>query len=130
MPRISFYRQENAVIRPPFEKKWLTVPVNIFEDESISWEAKGFLVYALGKSDNHLIKIKDIKKKSTLSSDVFTIVKELLYAGYIKRKPKYRRSYDRSILKNGFEFHVYDVKQPISPQEKKELDEEFNEKAV
>ena len=74
------------------EEKFYILDKKISEDETLSWQARGLLVYLLGKPDNwqvnvtHLTKCTAKAKKKTGRDGVFAILDELLEAGYMQRE--------------------------------------------
>lgn len=75
-------------------------------DNSLSYKAKGILMYLLSKPDNWQVYEKEIVKHSTDGRDaVRSGLQELVKAGYIKRDPKRN---ERGQFK-GYEYSVYEV---------------------
>ncbi|WP_318549346.1 DnaD domain protein [Geobacillus thermoleovorans] len=78
----------------------------VFEDERISWKAKGMLGYLLSKPDNWQVYIADLENKSKDGRDaVRSGLKELEETGYIRRTKK-RNNKGRF---EGWEYEVYET---------------------
>lgn len=67
--------------------EWAIVPKAAVNDESLSWEARGMLLYLLEKPDDWQIMFQDLVRKSPAQDDKCRrILKELEGQGYVHRK--------------------------------------------
>ena len=59
---------------------------NVINDEVLSYQAKGLLIYLLSKPSNWTVKKFDLVKKANGSSEYFVtkVIKELCDAGYMR----------------------------------------------
>jgi len=75
-----------SIFRIKKEKNFVVIDKCLINDFSISWKAKGILVYLLSKPNDWILIVNDIIKHSTDGRDgVYSGLKELETAGYIKR---------------------------------------------
>jgi hypothetical protein len=59
----------------------------IDKDSRISWQAKGLLTYLIGKPDDWTVRVGDLIKRASNGRDaVYSIINELIEAGYIERE--------------------------------------------
>lgn len=105
-----------SIIRGPKpENNWYLLDKNISQDRRLSWQARGLLVYLLGKPDHWQVSVEALKKetidsvKPTSRDGIYSILKELESSGYVSRKP----SRDDSGRMSGFEYVVSE--QPLTP---------------
>lgn len=71
------------------ESNFYILDKSISEDSSLSWEARGMLIYLLGKPDNWEVSVKALIKQGKAGRDkVYSILKELINAGYVIREAK------------------------------------------
>ncbi len=95
-----------AIIRTPKpDSNFYILDKRISEDKSLGWAARGLLVFILGKPDHWSLSVqnlinetKDAKDKSARDR-VYSILNELIAAGYIKR--------DGQSVKAGGKFSSY-----------------------
>lgn len=81
----------------------------IFEDEALSWKAKGLLGYLLSRPDDWVTRMSDLKKRSKDGIDgTRSAVCELESAGYLKR---YRERDEQGQFK-GFVVEVHEIPVP------------------
>lgn len=80
---------------PKVETGFYVLDKEISEDSSISWAARGVLIFLLGKPDNwnvsvqHLVnQTADLKTRSTGRDGIRSILAELEAAGYLTRERK------------------------------------------
>lgn len=67
---------------------YVIIDKQIFDNNNLSWKAKGILGYLLSKPDNWKISIADLIKQSKDGRmSVYTGLKELENHGYLKRAP-------------------------------------------
>lgn len=94
-----------SIIRVSKTENYSVISNSILNDESISWKAKGILIYLLSKPDNWQVYIEHLKKQST-DGRISTAngIKELIESGYIIRD--YKRT-----EKGRFEGYNYIVKE-------------------
>lgn len=79
-----------SIVRAARKTQYYVLPTTTIEDDRLSWEARGLLVYLLQKSDNwnanvnHLIsQTKNCLGKAAKRDKVYSILKELRMAGYV-----------------------------------------------
>lgn len=95
----------------------------ISEDRNLSWAARGLLVFLLGKPDHWEISVEHLRKetensdKATGRDGVYTLIKALRKAGYVKRF----RARTADGLLDGYDYVVYD--EPITLGEAEDEDE-------
>jgi hypothetical protein len=82
-----------SIIRAARKNQFYILPTPTIEDDRLSWEARGMLVYLLSKQDNWTVQIKDLINrtknaigKSSGRDKVYSVLKELQMAGYIVRR--------------------------------------------
>lgn len=80
-----------SIIRLERKTQFYVLPTDTIEDDRLSWEARGLLVYLLQKPDNwnanvkHLIaRTENCLGKSSRRDKVYAILKELRMAGYVR----------------------------------------------
>lgn len=85
------------------ENPFVQIDRYVFEDEHLSWKAKGLMGYLLSRPDNWKIRHTDLTKRAKESKNTVTaILKELQLAGYI--------NYYQERLEGGkFGKWIYDV---------------------
>lgn len=81
-----------SIIRSARPSQFYILPTTTINDERLSWEARGLLIYLLSKQDYWKVQIKDLinQTKGAIGrpagrDKVYTILKELRIAGYIVR---------------------------------------------
>ena len=75
-----------SIFRIKKDRNFVIVSKTLINDLTVSWKAKGILIYLLSKPDNWELVIGDIISHSTDGRDkVYSGLKELETAGYIKR---------------------------------------------
>lgn len=88
--------------------EFVTVHKAFIHDASLSWKAKGILLYLLSRPDDwQIYETELIKHTSDKLSSLKSGLKQLEEAGYIKRK----RKRDDQGRMQGYEYEVYE--QPI-----------------
>lgn len=71
------------------EKPFVMIERIIFEDDGLSWRAKGLLGYLLSRPDNWSVCVADLVNRSTDGRDsCYAALKELGEAGYISKEAK------------------------------------------
>lgn len=82
-----------SIVRAARKNQFYVLPTTTIEDNRLSWEARGMLVYLLSKPDHWEVNIKDLlaRTRNCLGrrsgrDKVYLILKELQMAGYIVRK--------------------------------------------
>lgn len=81
---------QKTIIRVEKNKKnpYVMIDKRFFEDERLSWKAKGLLGYLLSRPDNWKVKIYDLINRSTDGRDsVYSGLKELEKFGYLENSP-------------------------------------------
>jgi DnaD/phage-associated family protein len=92
------------------ENPFVQIDRTVFEDQSLSWKAKGILGYLLSKPDNWQIYITDLEKKAKDGRDsVRTGLRELEEHGYVRKVRA--RTTDGKFA--GWEYQVFET--PINP---------------
>lgn len=72
------------------DNPYVIMDKRIFEDESLSWRAKGLLGYLLSRPDNWRIIVGDLIKRSTEGRDaVRATLRELSVSGYLCRERRH-----------------------------------------
>ena len=81
-----------SIIRAPkVESFFYVLDKKISEDKRLSWQARGLLVYLLGKPDHWKVSIEALKaetidsRKPTSRDGIYSMLDELSSAGYINR---------------------------------------------
>jgi len=81
-----------SIIRAARKSQFYTLPTATIDDDRLSWEARGLLIYLLSKPDHWMVQVKDLINrtrnaigKSSGRDKVYTILNELRAAGYIIR---------------------------------------------
>jgi hypothetical protein len=81
-----------SIIRSPRpDSNFYILDKSISEDETLSWAARGLLVFLLGKPDNWRISVEHLKRqtqesaKPTGRDGIYSLLMELMNAGYIRR---------------------------------------------
>ena len=83
----------------------------LIKDKSLSWQARGLLVYLLSKPDNWTVTKMDLASQSPVGGDaVATILKELEVNAYIKRK-----KFQNKLGRWEWETYVFDEPYTIPP---------------
>lgn len=82
-----------SIVRAARKNQFYVLPTSTIEDNRLSWEARGMLVYLLSKPDHWEVNIKDLlaRTRNCLGrrsgrDKVYLILKELQMAGYIVRQ--------------------------------------------
>lgn len=76
-----------TIIRNIYNNNYTVVPNSMANDESISWRARGMLLYIITKPESWNINTRDLVNKGDLGRDgVLSVLKELKEAGYIRLK--------------------------------------------
>lgn len=98
-----------SIIRSPkVEKFFYTLDKRISEDRRLSWQARGLLIYLLGKPDHWKVSVEALKaetintRKPTSRDGIYSILDELTSSGYVVRQPS-RDEYGRMA---GFDYMV------------------------
>jgi len=98
---------EQYIFRTKVEKEYTTIRNSLIADKTLSWEARGLLVYLLSKPETWIVRKSDLVATSPASEYLTTnILREVEIAGYIKRK-KFRNK------KGQWEWHTWVYDQPI-----------------
>ena len=105
---------------PRPDTRFYTVSKDLSEDTSLSWAARGMLIFLLGKPDNwevsveHLIKQTKGSSKPSGRDAVRGIIKELIDAGYMQAD--IRRQQGGTF--NGMDYVVHEL--PVKPEGQQE----------
>ena len=107
-----------SIIRAPkVERFFYTLDKRISEDRRLSWQARGLLIYLLGKPDHWKVSVEALKaetsdsRKPTSRDGVYSIMDELSNAGYVKRIA----ARDESGRMAGFDYLVQETPLPDLP---------------
>lgn len=107
-----------SIIRSPkVEKFFYTLDKRISEDRRLSWQARGLLIYLLGKPDHWKVSVEALKaetigtRKPTSRDGIYSILDELTSSGYVVRQPA-RDEYGRMA---GFDYMVNETPLPDLP---------------
>lgn len=77
----------SGIIRNAPRRRYTSIPNKIIEDASLTWEARGMLIYLLSKPDNWCMQVKDLINKSPDGKEKTTrILCELKTFGYIQSR--------------------------------------------
>jgi hypothetical protein len=81
-----------SIIRAARKSQFYVLPTTTIEDNRLSWEARGMLVYLLSKPDHWEVRVEDLLArtrnclgKRSGRDKVYGILKELQMAGYVVR---------------------------------------------
>lgn len=78
--------EEQFIFRTKAEKEYTTIRNSLVKDKSLSWGARGLLIYLLSKPETWVVRKTDLVAMSPASNHVVArILKELEIVGYIKR---------------------------------------------
>lgn len=82
-----------SIIRAARKAQFYNLPTTIVDDDRLSWEARGLLVYLLSKPDKWTVQVRDLINrtknaigKSAGKDKVYSIINELRAAGYVYRE--------------------------------------------
>jgi len=82
-----------SIIRAARKNQFYVLPTTTIEDNRLSWEARGMLVYLLSKPDHWEVRVEDLLArtrnclgKRSGRDKVYSILKELQMAGYVVRQ--------------------------------------------
>lgn len=82
-----------SIVRAARKAQFYNLPTNIVDDDRLSWEARGLLVYLLSKPDHWTVQVRDLINrtknaigKSAGKDKVYSIINELRAAGYVYRE--------------------------------------------
>lgn len=82
-----------SIVRAARKAQFYNLPTNIVDDDRLSWEARGMLVYLLSKPDMWTVQVRDLMNrtknaigKSAGKDKVYSILNELRAAGYVYRE--------------------------------------------
>lgn len=89
------------------DNPFVQIDKTVFEDNRLSWKAKGLIGYLLSKPDDWQTYVKDLEKRSKDGKDsVNSGLEELEQYGYLVREKK--RNKGRF---DGWEYHIYETPQ-------------------
>lgn len=100
---------EKYIFRSEAKKEFTLIRNKLITDKSLSWEARGLVIYLLSKPETWIVMKRDLVEASPAAGKkTSSILKELETSGYIKRN-KFRNK------KGQWEWHtwVYDIPQPL-----------------
>ena len=96
-------------------ERFTTISNSILLDRTISFKAKGILIYMLSRPENWIFNAKEISKNSKDGMDsVYSGLKELVSSGYISRKKNSNGTIDYYIFEDKEENDIEDylIKNP------------------
>jgi hypothetical protein len=94
-----------TIITRERSERYAIVPNAVADDDRLSFEARGMLLYLLAKPNNWQVSIHNLRRAGNIGRDkVYRILNELIGAGYITRRAE--RNPDGSIAAH--EYVVYD----------------------
>lgn len=111
--------EEKYIFRTKAEKEFTVIRNSLIKDKSLTWGARGLLIYLLSKSETWVVRKSDLVAMSPASNHVVArIMKELETSGYMKRERTRNK-------KEQWEWHtwVYDDPQPPPIPHKPNVDE-------
>ena len=89
MPRSRVAHQtrlSTTILRLPKQEKYFKVANSVFEDENLSWEARGLMGYLLSKPDNWQVRLHDLVRRGPAGPDkIRRLLRELEAARYLYR---------------------------------------------
>ena len=101
------------------ESNFYLLDKRISEDKKLSWASRGLLIFLLGKPDNWRVSAEFLAQQTTESSKktgkqgVYSLLDELIVAGYVVRSDKQAHDEKTGFLL-GYDYVVYDS--PCHPQ--------------
>ena len=76
-----------TITRTPKKERYLVVDNAVFDDEKLSWEARGLMGYLLSKPDHWQVRLHDLIKKGPAGEHkIRRMLHELQARGYIRRQ--------------------------------------------
>ena len=119
------------------KENFTTVHNNLILDESISWKAKGILLYMLSRPNDWKFNIKEISKNAKDGTDSVKYgLQELVKAGYISRKRNSDGTLDYYIFEDKEKNNIVDymskavekpqVEKPLHTKERIPLKKEYS----
>ena len=94
--------------------RFVIVDIRAVDDASLSWAARGLLVYLLARPDDWMVLVNQLAKCGNLRRDgIYTLLRELRNAGYVR----YLRKRDAQGRMRGGEYLISEVslRRPDSP---------------
>ena len=101
------------------ESNFYLLDKRISEDKKLSWASRGLLIFLLGKPDNWRVSAEFLAQQTTESSKktgkqgVYSLLDELIVAGYVVRSDKQAHDEKTGFLL-GYDYVVYDS--PCHPE--------------
>lgn len=78
---------EATIVRSPKVEKYFRAANAVFEDEWLSWEARGLMGYLLSKPDNWQVRLHDLVRRGPAGEHkIRRMLKGLEWLGYLRRK--------------------------------------------
>ena len=75
----------NTIIRAPRRDRFVIMDQRAFEDDRLSWAARGLLCYLLSRPNDWKVMVKDLRKRGNLGRDgIYRLLRELRTAGYAR----------------------------------------------
>jgi hypothetical protein len=80
-----------TILRLPKKEKYFRVANSVFNDQDLSWEARGVMGYLLSKPDNWQLRVLDLQRRGPAGQHkIRRILRELESARYLRRE-RFRR---------------------------------------
>ena len=90
-PRLKPPRPKRTILRLQKTEKYFKVANAVFNDRSLSWEARGLMGYLLSKPDDWQVRMHDLVRNGPAGQHkISRMLRELEVAGYIRRR-RFRR---------------------------------------
>lgn len=101
-----------SIIRRKHNSGWTAIPREPFENEALSWEARGLLAYLLVKPDDWQVMVSNLVGAGNYGRNkIYAMLAELEAAGHIDRAKV--RGEDGRLA--GYEYTVFDIPEPCPP---------------
>lgn len=76
----------NTIVRRKHTREYVVIPNAIADDEMLSLEAKGLLLYLLAKPNDWVVQITDIQRRCQVGRNkAYDLIKQLCQRGYARR---------------------------------------------
>lgn len=96
-----------TIIKRHRHDTFAVIPTEVAEDERLSFEARGMLVYLLAKPNDWQVSVVDLQRRGRIGRDkAYQLLKELITTGYIERN---RQQDPETGRITAFAYTIYDV---------------------
>jgi len=103
------------IVRSKLQEDFLVVPRKLAQNEELSFDARGLLLYLLSKPRDWRVQIADLRAAGQIGRDkAYGLLTELIQAGHVVRH-EVRDAQGRA---GGIEYYVYDFPLPVVVSEK------------